>query len=125
MTKTNKIKKLPAIFFRSEQGAEPVRDWLQAFSDEDKKVLGTDIATVEYGWPIGMPLCRNLGDGLWEIRVNLSGKRIARIIFFADNNVMILTHAFVKKTQKTPKQDLDLSKQRMKEYMRRKEVSHE
>jgi phage-related protein len=109
------LKRLPAVFYRSEGGAEPVRDWLKQLSADDRRVLGRDIATAEYGWPIGMPLCRPLGGGLWEVRSNLADNRIARVIFCAAAGHMVLLHAFVKKTQKTPKPDLDLARRRQKE----------
>ena len=64
-------KRLPVIFYRTPGGAEPVRDWLNGLPLEDRRTLGHDIGTVEFGWPVGMPLCRSLGGGLWEVRSNL------------------------------------------------------
>jgi phage-related protein len=78
-------------------------------------VIGTDIATVEYGWPVGMPTCRPLGQGLWEVRSTLRNNRIARVIFAIVRNQMVLLHGFIKKTQKTPAEDLALSRKRLKE----------
>jgi phage-related protein len=77
--------------------------------------LGRDIATAEYGWPTGMPLCRSLGGGLWEVRSSLTHGRIARVIFCASDGSMVLLHGFVKKTQKTPQPDLELARKRQKE----------
>lgn len=74
-------KKVPARFYRSASGAEPVRDWLLELDKESRKEIGKDIATVEYGWPIGMPTCAPLGAGLYEVRTNLDGNRIARVLF--------------------------------------------
>ena len=111
-----KEKMLNAVFFKTETGVEPVRNWLRELSKTDKKIIGEDIKTVQLGWPIGMPLVDSLGNGLWEIRIKLSGGRIARIIFFMDNNTMVLVHGFIKKTPKTPKQELDLAKKRKKQY---------
>lgn len=108
-------KKLPAFFYETAAGAEPVRDWLLTLDDEDRRVIGTDIATVEYGWPVGMPTCRPLGDGLWEVRSSLPSRREARVIFAVIEEQMVLLHAFVKKTQKTPKTDLDLALNRLKD----------
>lgn len=113
-----KSKKLDAVFFRTENDTEAVREWLKALPKADKKSIGEDITTVQYGWPLGMPLVDHLGQGLWEIRTKLSGGRIARIIFFMDNNTMILVNGFIKKTKKTPKIELDLSRKRKKQYMR-------
>lgn len=111
-----KSKKLNAIFYRSTNGIEPVRDWLKEQSKIDKKIIGEDIKTVQYGWPLGMPLVDSLGNNLWEVRSKLSGGRIARIIFFMNKNTMVLLSGFIKKTQKTPTQQLDLAKKRKKQY---------
>ena len=111
-----KLKKLEVVFFQTEGGSEPVREWLSDLSKADKKAIGEDIKTVQLGWPLGMPLVGNLGQGLWEVRIKLPNKRIARIIFFMDENAMVLANGFIKKTQKTPKAELDLSRQRKRQY---------
>jgi len=111
----NGRKKVPAVFYRSKNGNEPVREWLLELTKQDRKTLGGDIQTVEFGWPIGMPVCRPMGDGLYEVRTNLGDKKIARVLFFFKNGKMVLLHGFIKKTQKTPKQDLELAKKRKKE----------
>lgn len=80
-----------------------------------RRIVGRDIATAEFGWPIGMPLSRSLGDGLFEIRSNISRGRIARVIFIVHRSRMVLLHGFVKKSQRTPKSDLDLARRRAKE----------
>lgn len=108
-------KILEAAFYESPRGAEPVREWLKKLRPEDRKIIGKDIATVEYGWPVGMPLCRSMGGGLWEVRSSLDDGRIARVIFSATRGRMVLLHGFIKKTQKTPEKDLDLARQRKKE----------
>lgn len=105
---------LRVVFYRTASGREPVRDWLRGLDRESRRVIGHDIKTVQYGWPIGMPLVRNLGDGLWEVRSRLRDG-IARVIFFAEQDVMALVHAFVKKSQKTPKEDLALARRRAAE----------
>jgi phage-related protein len=101
-------------FFRQESGREPVRDWLKSLSTEDRKLIGEDIKTVQWGWPLGMPLIRSLGDGLWEVRTDLKG-RIARVLFCTHDNCIVLLHGFIKKTTKTPDKDIRLARQRMKE----------
>src|SRR5262245_24142559 len=108
-------KRLPIRFYQSANGREPVREWLKSLSAEDRQILGTDIRTMEFGWPIGMPLCRALGNGLWEIRSSLPNGRIARIIFCVHDRQAVLLHGFVKKTQRTPKGDLDLALRRKRE----------
>lgn len=109
------LKRLPASFYATAGGNEPVREWLKSLNDDDRQTIGVDIATAEFGWPVGMPVCRSLGKGLYEIRSNISGSRIARVIFCIAAGRMILLHGFVKKTQKTPKPDLELALKRMKE----------
>lgn len=108
------LKRIPAIFFRSAAGREPVRDWLRALEPvEDRKQIGVDIQTVEFGWPVGMPVCRPLGSGLYEVRSDLSRNRIARVLFYIDRESrMVLLHGFIKKTQKTPPGDLELAHRR-------------
>jgi len=109
-------KKLPVRFYESERGAVPVRDWLRSLSHEDRRVIGEDVATAEFGWPIGMPLCRSIAGrkGLWEIRSDLTGGRIARVLFCVHGGHMVLLHGFEKKTQTTPDRELDLAVKRMK-----------
>lgn len=108
------LKRLPARFYRLESGREPVRDWLKELDPEDRKIIGEDVKDVEFSWPIGMPLVRGLGDGLWEVRSSLIGGKIARVIFVVEHGAMVLLHGFIKKTQKTPKQDLSLALKRKK-----------
>ena len=109
------MKKLPAAFYQLPSGREPVRDWLKALSTEDRKIVGEDVKDVEFSWPIGLPLCRAMGKGLWEVRSDLTGGRIARVLFCIHEGRMVLLHAFVKKTQKTPHTDLELAMKRKKE----------
>lgn len=108
-------KKVPAVFYRTEQGAEPVRDFILGLPRKDRRIVGSDIATVEYGWPVGKPTCAPLGLGLWEVRSSLTSSRVARVIFTLHDGQMILLHGFIKKTQKTPQDDLDIARRRMKE----------
>ena len=109
------LKKLPAAFYETPSGNEPVREWLKSLDEVDRRVIGQDIATAEYGWPVGMALCRSMGKGLFEIRSNISDGRIARVAFAVLDEHMLLLHGFVKKSQKTPKPDLDLAEKRLKE----------
>lgn len=110
-----KHKKVSAHFFRTASGSEPVREWLLSLTKGDRSAIGQDIKTAEYGWPVGMPICRSMGDGLWEVRTNLEGGRIARVLFFFRNNELILLNGFMKKSQTTPKSELDLAKKRKRE----------
>ena len=114
---TDRLKRVSAIFFRTESGREPLREWLRSFAPEDRRLIGEDIRTVEYGWPLGMPVCRPLGDGLFEIRTSLSGNRIVRVFFCIDKHQRaVLLHGIVKKTQATPKSDLELARQNKKKH---------
>jgi phage-related protein len=109
------VKRLPAAFFQLPSGREPVREWLKSLHEEDRKVIGEDIKDVEFSWPIGMPLCRSLGRGLWEVRSDLSGGRIARVVFCIASSQMVLLHGFIKKTQKTPTADIEMALKRKKD----------
>ena len=108
------LKRLPARFYRSDSGREPVREWLKAMEPEDRRVIGEDIKDVEFSWPIGMPLVRSLGHGLWEVRSTLRQGRTARVIFCVEQECMVLLHGFVKKTHKTPQHEIDLALKRKK-----------
>lgn len=109
-------KRLPAFFFRTESGREPVREWLKSasLSAEDRRRIGEDIRTVELGWPVGMPTCRPLGGGLWEVRSSLKD-RIARVLFCVVGEQMVLLHGFVKKSQRTPPEDIGLARSRQRQ----------
>ena len=109
------FKRLPAAFFRQADGREPVREWLKELEPADRKIVGDDIRDLEFAWPVGLPLCRNLGRGLWEVRSNLTGGKIARVIFCVHEGHAVLLHGLVKKSQKLPASDLDLARRRMKE----------
>ena len=107
---------LRVIFFKMDTDNEPVRDWLKSLSKEDCKVIGTDILSVQYAWPVGKPLVDNLGDGVWEVRSRLEN-RIARTLFAVVNQEIVLLHGFIKKQQKTPQLELELAKKRKKQYL--------
>ncbi|AUB80005.1 type II toxin-antitoxin system RelE/ParE family toxin [Candidatus Thiodictyon syntrophicum] len=102
---------LDVVFFRADSGTEPVRHWLKSLSRNDKGAIGADLKTVQFGWPVGMPVVRKLDPGLWEVRSRLD-QRIARIIFTVSDRRMVLLHGFIKKSQKTPASDLDLARRR-------------
>jgi phage-related protein len=108
------LKRLPARFYRSDSGREPVREWLKSLDEADRRIIGEDIKDVEFAWPIGMPLVRSLARDLWEVRSSLPHGRIARVVFRVEPDCMVLLHGFMKKTQKTPKQDIDLALKRKK-----------
>jgi phage-related protein len=103
---------LRVVFFRTEAGNEPVRQWLKGLERADRKIVGEDVKTAQYGWPLGMPLIRKLEPGLWEVRSHIA-QGIARIIFTVGEGTMVLLHGFVKKSQKTPPTDLRTARQRL------------
>ena len=113
-------KRVQAVFFRTNAGGEPLRRWLKSLPlDEDRKRIGEDIKTVEFGWPIGMPVCRPVGDGIYEVRTSLGQNRIVRVLFYIDKKGrMVLLHGFMKKTQKTPDEDLQLARNNKGKHQR-------
>lgn len=110
---------LEVRFFKTDADSEPARDWLKSLSATDKKAIGENIKTVQFGWPLGMPLVDHIDGDIWEVRTRLD-TRIARVLFTMEGGVMVLLHGFIKKQQKTPKTELDLAKDRLKQLRRRK-----
>jgi phage-related protein len=106
---------LPVYFYRTIAGAEPVREWLRTLPEEERRRIGSDLRLVQSGSPIGMPLCRALGGGLWELRCALPSRRIARVLFFIHGDRIGVVHGFIKKTQRTPDEVLVLARKRMTE----------
>ena len=109
----DKLPRLTGRFFCESTGSEPVRDWLKRLPIEEKRDIGSDIKTVQFGWPIGMPVVDHIDGDVWEVRTRLA-TRIARVLFVLEGSVMVLLHGFIKKERKTPKADLDIAKQRLK-----------
>jgi phage-related protein len=105
---------LAVRFFLSSQGNEPVRDWLRSLSAVDRKLVGEEIRTVQLGWPIGMPVVRKFNAELWEIRVRVKGG-IARVLFTIEAKEAILLHGFIKKSRKTPADELHTAQARLKQ----------
>ncbi|CAN7459528.1 type II toxin-antitoxin system RelE/ParE family toxin [Rhizobium sp. LjRoot254] len=110
----NELERIPLLFWRSSSGNEPVRDWLNELPRDDQRVVGRDLAKLQYGWPIGMPICRSLGSGLWEVRSSLPSRREARVVITFRQGKLIALSAFIKKTQATPKAELQLALERLK-----------
>lgn len=113
------VKKVTVKFFKSGNDNEPVKNWLRSLSSNDRKIIGVDIKTVELGWPIGMPLVRKLNKGLWEVRSDLYEGCIGRVLFTVKGHDMVLLHGFIKKSQKTPKKDLNLANNRRRAVYKR------
>jgi phage-related protein len=106
------LPSLPVRFFRSKVGTEPVRDWLRGLPPDDRRAIGEEIRTVQFGWPVGMPVVRKLGPDLWEVRVRLR-TGAARVIFTIEGAEAVLLHGFIKKSQRTPRADLELALRRL------------
>ena len=106
---------LPVVFFRRAGGNEPVRGWLKELPASERRIIGEDLKLVQFRWPLGMPLVRSLGDGLWELRSPLPS-RTARVLFFMHHGEIVLLHSFIKKTQKTPTEDRSLALKRKHAY---------
>jgi phage-related protein len=100
------------VFFRTLTGNEPVREWLKSLSPQDKKAIGEDIKTAQFGWPLGMPLVRKIEPGLWEVRSHITAG-IARVLFTVEGDFIVLLHGFVKKSKKTPLDDLSVARKRL------------
>jgi phage-related protein len=111
------LKPLPLTFWRSSLGNEPTRDWFRDLPNADRTMLGKDLRRVQFGWPIGMPLVKSLGHGLWELRTSLPSKREARIVFCVNEHTIVVLNGFIKKTQKTPISELNLALKRMKDLL--------
>lgn len=101
-------------FYVTDQGREPVREWLKSQSPENRKTIGADIKAVQFGWPLGMPWVRKMDTGLWEVR-STTDAGIARVFFTTVGSVMVLLHGFIKKSGRTPTNDLKLAMRRAKD----------
>jgi phage-related protein len=112
---TERLEPIPLAFWRSAAGREPVREWLRELPSDDKRTIGRDIAKVQFGWPVGLPLCRPLSGGLWEVRSSLPSKREARVFIGFHDGILVALHAVIKKAQKASAEDLALARQRLKE----------
>ena len=103
---------VPVVFFRLDSGREPVRDWLKGLTRNSRKSIGEDIKTLQFGWPVGMPLARKMSDDLWELRSHISAG-IARTFFTVYDRKIVLLHGFVKKGRKTPANERTVAKRRL------------
>jgi phage-related protein len=110
----DRSKKLPAFFYETP-GARACQAMDQRTLVRRCQLVGRDVQKVEFAWPLGMPYCRSLGSGLWEVRSDLTDGKIGRVIFCVLRARMVLLHGFIKKTQKTPAKDMELALKRMRE----------
>ncbi len=110
-------KEYRVLFYKSSNGGETVLDWIRSFDADDKKAIGEDLRVVQFGFPLGLPLCRSLGEGLWEIRTKLPSRHTVRLFFFQQGDALVVVHGIVKKTQKTPASELALARRRKREMV--------
>ncbi len=109
------VQKIELVFFRTASGNEPVRHWLAGLQEDNRRAVGQDLQRVQYRWPVGMPLVRPMGKGLFEVRTSLPDHKIARVLFCFHEGELYALHGFIKKTQTTPDADLKLALERKKE----------
>jgi phage-related protein len=108
-------QKIPLIFFRTSVGSEPVREWLKELPEVERHAIDADLLRAQWRWPIGMPLCRSMTGGLWEIRTDLPTKRTARVLLCLYQEHLVALHGFIKRTRATRDEDLALARRRKKE----------
>lgn len=113
---TERPRKIEVVFYRTRAGNEVVRDWLRGLAEPERDTIGQDLMRLQYRWPVGMPLCRAMGDGLWELRTDLPSNRIARLLFSVQEGHILVLHGFIKKTRRTPGEDLELARRRKSEF---------
>jgi phage-related protein len=118
MAEDRRPRKIPLIFYRAWFGSEPVREWLKGLPESERHAIGKDLMRAQWRWPAGMPLCRPLGGGLWEVRTDLPTRRTARVLLCLHEEQLVALHAFIKKTRATPDGDLELARKRKKELQR-------
>jgi phage-related protein len=118
MTEDSPPRKIPLIFYRLRSGSEPVREWLKALPEVERHAIGKDLLRAQWRWPVGMPLCRPMGGGLWEVRTDLPTRRTARVLLCLQDEHLVALHGFIKKTRTTPDEDLALARKRQKELQR-------
>ena len=108
-------RKILLVFFRTAAGSEPVREWLKELPEEERHAIGKDLLRAQWRWPVGMPLCRAMGGGLWEIRTDLPTRRTARVLICLYREHLVALHGFIKKARTMPDEDLALARKRKKE----------
>ena len=118
MPKDLRPLKIPLIFFRTAAGNEPVREWLKQLPKADRQAIGKDLLRAQWRWPVGMPLCRPLGNRLWEVRTDLPTKRTARVLLCQYRDHLVAVHGFIKKARTIRDDDLVLARDRQEELER-------
>ena len=107
-------------FYKTERGNAPVEDFIRGLESkmQAKAIMAIEILA-EFGNRLREPYSKFIEDGIFELRIKFSSD-ISRIFyFFWVDNKIILTNGFVKKSQKTPRTEIDLAKKYKKDYERR------
>jgi phage-related protein len=107
--------KIDLVFYRNTGGNEPVREWLVKLPEANRRAVGLDLQRVQFRFPVGMPLVRPMGKGLFEVRTSLPNGTISRVLFCFHDGKLYALHGFIKKSQKTPDAELELARKRQKE----------
>lgn len=115
MREAQRPRKIALVFYRLRPGNEPVREWLKGLPQGERHAIGRDLLRAQWRWPVGMPLCRPLGGGLWEVRTDLPTRRTARVLLCLYEEKLVALHGFIKKTRATTPEDLALARKRQKE----------
>src|SRR5450755_2356087 len=118
MTDASSPRKIPLVFFRTATGSEPVREWLKDLPQVERRAVGEDLLKAQWRWPVGMPLCRPMGSGIWEIRTDLPTRRTSRVLVCVYREHLVALHGFIKKTRVTADEDLKVARMRLKELMK-------
>ena len=118
MAEVPQSPKISLIFYRTAAGSEPVREWLKGLDEAERQAIGKDLLRAQWRWPVGMPLCRPMGNGLWEIRTDLPARRTSRVLLCFHRKHLVALHGFIKKTRTTPDEDLATARKRQKEVER-------
>jgi len=111
-------QKLPLIFYETTADSEPVREWLRGLDEAERHMIGKDLRRAQRQWPVGMPLCRPTGNGLWDVRTDLPTKRTGRAPLCLYREHLVALHGFIRKTRGTADEDLATARKRQKELER-------
>ncbi len=107
-------------FYKDESGSVPVKEFLDGLDIKMRqKMLRSVNALHDMGTSLRFPLSEPLGDGLFELRAQTNGNITRVIYFFFKGDRAVLTHGFVKKTQKTPAKEIKRAEKIRKDYLRR------
>ena len=116
------MQEFEIIFYEKEDGTEPAKDFILSLDIKMRAKVIRTIEMLDYGgYELREPYSKALEDGIFELRTKL-GSDITRVMyFFVIGNKAVLTNGFIKKTQKTPKSEIERAKKYRDDYLTRKE----